>query len=317
MRNLQELPKFRDGLSYAYVEHARVEQEDKAVAWYGPEGMIAVPAAALGVLLLGPGTTITHAAVRALADNGCSVSWVGEDMVRYYASGTGETRGSDRLLKQVSAWADPRRHLAVVRHLYLLRFPEGLPPDLSLEQVRGREGVRVRDTYARASRETGVPWNGRNYSRGNWASADPVNRALSAGAACLYGVAHAGIVSAGYSPALGFIHTGKLLSFVYDVADVYKTVTLIPAAFEAAAEDPQTVEASVRRRLRDHLRESRMLERVVADLHLLFGASDESEDPLDRDGARPGRLWDPSGSVEGGVAYGRDRDAEGPAEPEG
>lgn len=317
MRNLQELPKFRDGLSYAYVEHARIEQEDKAVAWYSPEGMIAVPAAALGVLLLGPGTTITHAAIRALADNGCSISWVGEDMVRYYASGTGETRSSERLLRQVSAWADPRRRLTVVRHLYLMRFSDGLPRDLSLEQVRGREGVRVRDTYARASRETGVPWNGRNYSRGNWAAADPVNRALSAGAACLYGVAHAAIVSAGYTPALGFIHTGKQLSFVYDVADVYKTETLIPAAFEATAEDSENVEKGVRRRLRDHLRESRMLERIVADLHVLFGAPDDTGDPFARDGARPGGLWDPAGVVEGGVAYGSDSDAEGLTEPEG
>ena len=159
--NLQELPRFRDGLSYLYLE-----QQDQAVAFYSPEGVVSIPAAALGVLMLGPGTVVTHAAMRQLANNGCSVFWVGEEMVRFYAGGMGETRSSANLMRQVQAWADPEAHLEVVKRLYRLRFPEP-----SLEQIRGLEGVRVRDTYARWSRETGVEWRGRNYNRGNWAAA--------------------------------------------------------------------------------------------------------------------------------------------------
>jgi CRISPR-associated protein Cas1 len=302
-RNLQELPKFRDGLSYIYLEHGRIEQQDQAVAYYSQEGAVAIPAAALGVLLLGPGTAITHAAIRQLANNGCSVFWVGEEMVRFYASGMGETRSSANLMRQAQAWADPGAHLEVVKRMYRMRFPEGLPADLTLEQIRGREGVRVRDTYARWSRETGVEWKGRNYNRGNWAEADPVNRALSAGAACLYGLCHAAIVSAGYSPALGFIHTGKQLSFVYDSADLYKAETLIPTAFQVVAESEIGVERRVRHTLREQLREVKLLERVVADIHLLFEALDIS-DPYAEDAAAPGELWDPQGNVRGGVAYG-------------
>jgi CRISPR-associated protein Cas1 len=302
-RNLQELPKFRDGLSYIYLEHGRLEQQDQAVAYYSQEGVVAIPAAALGVLLLGPGTAITHAAVRQLANNGCSVFWVGEEMMRFYASGMGETRSSANLMRQALAWADPGAHLEVVKRMYRMRFPEGLPADLTLEQIRGREGVRVRDTYARWSRQTGVEWKGRNYNRGNWAEADPINRALSAGAACLYGLSHAAIVSAGYSPALGFIHTGKQLSFVYDVADLYKAETLIPTAFKVVAESEFGVERRVRQALRDQLREVKLLERIVTDLHSLFDAL-EIPDPYAEDIAAPGDLWDVDGTVPGGVAYG-------------
>ncbi len=268
-RNLQELPKFRDGLAYLYTEHAVVEQEDKAIALYDADGATLVPVAALGVLLLGPGTRITHAAVKALADNGCTLLWVGEDLGRFYAQGLGETRSAARLHRQARAWADPRLHLEVVTRLYRTCFADPPPPDFTLQQLRGLEGVRVRDTYAHWSRETGVPWQGRNYQRGTWGAADPVNRALSAGAAFLYGLAHAAIASAGYSPALGFIHTGKQLSFVYDVADLYKADLLIPAAFRAVAESPLKVEARIRLALRVRLREVRLLERAVDDLHRL------------------------------------------------
>lgn len=320
-RNLRELPKFRDGLSYLYIEHARIEQQDRAIACYAPEGMVAVPIAALGILFLGPGTAITHAAIRNLAEGGCMVCWVGEGFHRFYATGMGETRSSQNLLRQAQACVNPRLHRQVVMRLYRFRFRTPLPDDLSLQQVRGMEGVRVREAYSRASQETGVPWRGRNYQRDAWAAADPVNRAISAGASLLYGLCHSGIVSAGYSPALGFIHTGKLLSFVYDVADMYKTETLVPAAFRAAAESPEGVEKRVRVALRGEIRTSRLLERVVDDLQRLFAGLDDDvhhgeDDRFSDDAARPGDLWDPEGAVPGGVDYGADGPGEGSAEPE-
>jgi len=316
MKNLRELPKFRDGLSYLYIEHGRIEQRHKAIAWYGEEGEVAIPCAALGVLLLGPGTSITHAAVKALAENGCSICWVGEEGVRFYASGTGETRSSRNLLKQVEAWSNPERHMRIVEEMYRMRFPQSLPQDLTLQQIRGMEGVRVRDTYARASRATGVPWTGRSYKRGTWRSATPVNRALSAGSACLYGICHAGIVSAGYNPALGFIHTGKQLSFVYDMADLYKTQLVVAAAFEVVADSDQGVERQMRERLREASRRIRLLERIVDDLAYLFTPSTDG-DPYADDGSLPGRLWDPIAEVPGGIAYGCDGSGERTHESEG
>lgn len=309
-KNLNELPKFRDGLSYLYVEYAVIEQEAQAIALYQEEGVVMVPAAALGTLLLGPGTRITHAAIKALAANGCSVQWTGQDMVRFYASGTGETRSSARLQKQAEAWADEAMHLEVVKRLYRYRFPEPLEEGLTLEQIRGREGVRVRDTYAFWSRQTGVRWKGRNYKRGNWDNADPINRAISSGTAALYGLSHAAIVSAGYSAALGFIHTGKQLSFVYDVADLYKAELVIPAAFCAVQSSTDDIERRMRYTLRQRCKDIKLLERIVDDLHRLFTNLSDAElataEAFNTDAAKPGDLWDDSGNVKGGVSYGLD-----------
>ena len=307
-KDLHILPKVRDSWSYLYVEHCRVDQEDKAIAVHDVNGRVPVPCATLGLLMLGPGTTVTHAAMRTLADNGCSVLWVGEQGVRTYAQGLGETRGSRHLLRQAQLCADPALHLAVVRRMYEVRFEEGLDRRLTLQQIRGKEGIRVRESYARASRETGVPWEGRSYRRADWDAADPINRALSAANSCLYGICHAAIVSAGYSPALGFIHTGKQLSFVYDIADLYKADLTIPAAFRAVAEgEGQTkgLEGRVRRACRATFQERRLLARVVADIDRVLAVT-EGEEPVegdyDADMAAPGGWWDPQrGAVEGGV----------------
>jgi CRISPR-associated protein Cas1 len=283
MRDLRELPKLRDGLSYLYLEHGRVEQKELAVEFVDEKGgATMVPAAALGVLLLGPGTTITHAAVKALADNGCLLLWTGEDATRLYAQGGGETRKAYRLLRQAELSCNPDQRLAVIRRMYEIRFQE--PPDsiLTLEQVRGLEGVRVRQAYARASQEYNVPWRGRHYDRGNWGRSDPVNRALS----------------------LGFIHTGKQLSFVYDIADLYKAEITIPLAFREAAEGPLQLEKRVRQACRQAFKEARLLDRILPDIDRILQIEDlppDAGDDPDSDPAAPGPWWDPpeEGNVTG------------------
>ena len=298
MRDLRELPKLRDGLSYLYLEHGRLEQKELAVEFVDAQGgCTMLPAAALGVVMLGPGTTITHAAVKALADNGCLRRWTGEDGMRLYAQGGGETRKAYRLLRQAELASDPERRLRVVRRMYELRFQETLDPALSLEQVRGLEGVRVREAYARASREYGVAWRGRRYDRSDWGRGDPVNRALSAAHALLNGLCHAGFVSGGYSPALGFIHTGKQLSFVYDIADLYKTEITIPIAFRVAAQHPSQVESKARQACREKFREIQLLDHILPEIDQLLGIQVEqnslADTDIDSDPAQPESLWEP------------------------
>jgi len=313
--DLHLLPKIRDGLSYLYVEHCTVDKEAKAIAIHDAAGTIPVPCASLALLMLGPGTRVTHAAIQTLADHGCLVEWVGEEGVRFYAQGSGETRSAANLLRQSWLAADPVRRLAVVRRMYERRFPEKLPASLTLQQLRGREGVRVREAYAHASRESGVPWQGRAYNRGDWAQADPVNRALSCANSCLYGICHAAIVSAGYSPALGFVHTGKMLSFVYDIADLYKADLTIPAAFRAAAEGSADLEKRTRYVCRDIFRTGKLLARIVNDIDAVtavagipLGGTDVD---FDFDAATPGGLWDPEqGAVAGGENYADDGEEE-------
>jgi len=296
MRDLHELPKLRDSLSYLYVEHVRVQQKHKAVEILDKEGRTMVPAAALAALLLGPGTVITHAAVKALADNGCLVVWCGEDGMRCYAQGGGETRKAYHLLRQAELVSDPGKRMEVVKRMYRFRFGEALEPDLDLFQLRGKEGARVRNAYAEASREHGVAWHGRRYDRGRWGSGDPVNRALSAAHALLNGLCHTGIVSGGYSPALGFIHTGKQLSFVYDIADLYKVEVTIPLAFRIAAESEERIGPRVREACREAFREYQLLKRILPDIDHLLDIPEEvlaAGQGADGDPARPEPLWSP------------------------
>lgn len=309
--DLSQLPRVADGWTFLYTERVRVERADYAIELRDKSGRIPVPVASLSSLMLGPGSVITHAAVLALAEAGCSIVWCGEQGGRFYASGLGETRRAHHLEAQAKAWASKKRHEEVVRRLYTMRFPEGLPDNLSLEQVRGHEGARVRDAYARLSRESGVPWNGRAYRRGDWDSADPVNRALSAANATLYGVCHAAIVATGFSPGLGFLHVGKQLSFVYDVADLYKVDVTIPAAFRAVSAGVERIESRVRRMCRELFLSTKLLERIVPDLQRVVGLLPEkarlvvhrgSDAPVAGEaneegmGEAPGALWNPDGS---------------------
>jgi CRISPR-associated protein Cas1 len=244
--------------------------------------------------MLGPGTSVTHEAVKTLCDNGCSVLWCGEEGVRLYAQGVGETRKGYRLIRQAEMVSDPVKRMQVITRMYRFRFDEDLEPDLSLEQVRGYEGVRVRKAYAQASQKYNVPWSGRRYDRADWGRADPINRALSTANACLNGVCHAAIVSVGYSPGLGFIHTGKQLSFVYDVADLYKTELTVPLAFRLTAESTQNLETRVRHACRDAFRQQQLLARILPDIDQVLGVSsdiDEQSDVVDGDPAWPAPLW--------------------------
>ena len=298
-RDLHELPKLRDSLSYLYVERCRVEQCDLSIELVDKTGRTPVPVASLCVLMLGPGTSITHAAVKALADNGCTILWCGEENVRFYAAGMGETRKAHRLLHQARCVCDPDLRAEVAWRMYELRFGyrlQGEQADVSLNSLRGMEGVRMREAYAEASRQYDVPWSGRRYNRQNWQKADPINRALSAANACMYGVCHAAIVSGGYAPALGFIHTGRQLSFVYDVGDLYKTEITIPLAFRITAESNRNVEERVRYACRDVFRESRLLKRVLTEIDALLALPEETPDAagpdVDLDPAMPAELWE-------------------------
>ncbi len=272
MRDLdfRSLPKLRDSISFIYLERAKIDRSAQAVAAYDQEGVTEVPATALNLLMLGPGCSITHEAVKILADSGCMIVWCGEQGVRYYAHGIGETQKGYKMERQARLWGDEAARMRVVRAMYALRLGINFDISLTLEQLRGMEGVRVRESYAAAARETGVEWKGRSYDRKNWRSGDDVNRALSTANACLYGICHCAIVAAGYSPALGFIHSGKQLSFVFDIADLYKAEMTIPAAFRAAAAGVNKLESEVRKTCRDQFHRSRLLQRIIPDIDRLF-----------------------------------------------
>lgn len=266
----QELQPVSARVSFVYVERAVVHRDSNAITAIDDAGTVHIPAASISVLLLGPGTRITHQAVLLAASSGTSIVWVGEQGVRYYAHGASQARSTRLLERQARLVSNQRQRLRVAREMYAMRFPGEDTSRLTMQQLRGREGARIKARYKEESRRTGVPWDGRRYDPNDWGAGDPVNRALSAANACLYGVAHAVIVALGCSPGLGFIHTGHYRAFVYDIADLFKAEVAIPAAFDAAALGLLEIGSHARRLVRDRIYREKLLERMAASIKQLL-----------------------------------------------
>ena len=306
--DLQALPQVKDRMTFLYLEHCTLERQDGAITVTDENGVVHIPAAAISVLLLGPGTRVTHRAMELMGDTGVGAVWVGEHGVRYYAHGRPLTTRANLLIRQAELVSNTRKHLDVVRKMYQLRFPDENVAHLTMQQLRGREGSRVRNVYRAYAKETGVAWNGRVYNPDDFSSGDAVNQALSAGHACLYGLAHAVIVALGCAPGLGFIHVGHERSFVYDIADLYKSEITIPIAFQTAAEEPEDLPAVVRRRVRDAMVSARILERMVHDIRWLLSPAEESMESEEAI-----YLWDNQrGVVSNGINYFREEEGDGP-----
>ncbi len=222
-----------------------------------------IPVGSVVCILLEPGARISHAAVKLAATVGTLLIWVGEAGVRLYSAGQPGGARSDKLLYQARLALEENLRLRVVRRMYALRFQEEPPSRRSVDQLRGIEGARVRKMYAMLARQHGIAWKGRRYDPSDWDRADPVNKCLSAATSCLYGVCEAAILAAGYAPAIGFLHTGKPQSFVYDVADIVKFETVVPVAFRIAAKNPSHPDREVRIACRDVFRETKLLQRII------------------------------------------------------
>lgn len=277
---LRPIP-MRERRSILFVEKGNVDVRDGAFVVIDRRGVRThIPVGGLACLMLEPGIRISHAAVRLAADTGTLLVWVGEAAVRLYAAGQPGGARSDRLLYQARLALDPATRLKVVRKMFEVRFGQPAPQRRSVEQLRGMEGVRVRKAYQAMAEQYGVEWKGRKYDPRAWYRADLPNRCLSAATACLYGIAEAAILAAGYAPAIGFLHTGKPRAFVYDIADLFKFETVVPAAFEVAAEAPAGAASAVRHRCRDLFRERKLLRRLIPTIEELLAAGGvEPPDP--------------------------------------
>lgn len=297
---LSDLSRFEDRISFLYFERCVVSQDENAITIVDDEGTIRVPSASLSVLMLGPGATVTHKAMTTIGDNGATVIWVGERGVRMYAFGKPLTHSSALLQKQAKLVSNVRTRLGVARRMYQMRFPDEDVSSLTMQQLRGKEGARVRRVYRALSEETGVGWDRREYDPSDYDDASEINKALSAAHACLYGLAHAAIVALGCSPGLGFVHVGHDRSFVYDIADLYKAELSIPVAFKTVADGPEDIGMATRHNMRDAVYDLSILERMIKDIKDLLSenpAEDLSE--IDHVG-----LWDEDeGEVPAGKSY--------------
>ena len=295
---LSDLVRVDERISFIYFERCVVNQVENAITITDDEGTIRIPVATLGVLMLGPGTSISHKAMATIGENGASVIWVGERGVRMYASGRPLTHSSRLLVRQASLVSNTRTRLAVARKMYQLRFPDENVAALTMQQLRGREGARIRKVYRHWSKETGVEWRRREFDPDDFDTGSEINKALSAAHVCLYGVAHAVIVALGCSPGLGFVHTGHERSFVYDIADLYKAELSIPVAFKTTALHPDDIGSATRKNMRDALYDLSIMKRMVGDITNLLSAESHVVDVLNDDL----KLWD---EKRGEVAAGR------------
>jgi CRISP-associated protein Cas1 len=268
---LEALTPAKDRWTPIYLEHGRLEVDDSSIKWIGADRLVyRLPVATLSAVLLGPGTSVTHAAMAACANSNTPVCWIAEDGMRFYAFGITPNHDNAMPRRHATAWADKKKRTDIARRMFSRRFPGIDAHAYSVNELRGMEGLRVRAKYAELGQQYGVTWKGRNYDKSNWDLADNINRALSAANASLYALCSAVLCSLGYLPALGFVHEGGTLPFVYDVADLYKEITSFPAAFNAISQWPDDDGELVRTLLKERVEQERLLPSIPRDIEELF-----------------------------------------------
>lgn len=268
---LETLTPARDRWTPLYFEHGRLEVDDSSIKWIGADRtVLRVPVATVSALLLGPGTTSTHAAIKACSDSNTPVCWIGEDGMRFYSFGTTPTHDNSRARRQAELFASKKKRTDIARKMFSMRFNEVDISGKSINELRGMEGRRIKLLYAELGAKFGVTWKGRNYNPNNWSLADNINRAISAANASLYALCTAIICSMGYMPQLGFIHSAGTMPFVFDIADIYKPETTLTAAFHTLSLNSEADEKEVITLLKQRIEEQRLLKIIPKDIEELM-----------------------------------------------
>lgn len=264
-------PQSKDRYPLLYFEHGRIEVDDSSVKWVGANRDIyAIPVATIATILLGPGTTVTHEAVKAISSSNTTICWVGDDSLRFYASGMTPTADTRNLLRQIRFATDPETRLTVAKRLFSERFPNESLDGKSLQTLMGMEGVRVRALYASKAEEYGVPWNGRRYIPGKIEVSDKVNRYLTHANSLLYAVITSSVIAHGYDPRIGFIHSGSPLPFIYDLSDLYKEILTIDLAFMLASKEEKITNARLVEEFTKRAVDFDLLSKLSRDLEEIF-----------------------------------------------
>ncbi|GKW25581.1 type I-E CRISPR-associated endonuclease Cas1e [Pectobacterium polonicum] len=283
----------KDRVSLIFLQYGQIDVIDGAFVLVDKTGVRThIPVGSVACIMLEPGSRVSHAAVRLAATVGTLLVWVGEAGVRLYASGQPGGARSDKLLYQAKLALDEELRLKVVRKMFELRFGEPAPSRRSVDQLRGIEGARVRQTYTLLAQQYGVKWNGRRYDPKDWERGDKVNQCISAATSCLYGITEAAVLAAGYAPAIGFVHSGKPLSFVYDIADIIKFEGVVAKAFEIAARNPAEPDREVRLACRDIFRSQKTLSKLIPLIEEVLSAGGITP-PLPPDDAQPPAIPEP------------------------
>lgn len=291
------LSQVQNKISFLYVEYARIERTQHSVQLIQGTTVADIPIATINCILIGPGVTITHGAVALIHDAGCTLCWTGQDGLIFYAYGEPGTNKSRNLLLQIKAHDNKQRHINIARKMYMIRYPTEKLKTKTLQELRGVEGLHVRELYTRLAEKYKIKWDGRTYLKGDFDNSDTTNQYLTALNHALYAITTAVVVTLGFSPAIGFIHTGHLQSFTFDIADLYKETITIPLAFELSSNgafDRHLMLTKFRQSIENHALMQTMPKTIIS----LF------DDALMPDNHQELSLWDNNKFAESGKNYG-------------
>lgn len=269
------IPQVKDKYPFVYLEHGRLEIDDSSVKWIEATGhVISIPCATVNTILLGPGTSVTHAAIKSMSESNCTVCWIGSDSLLYYATGETPTANTYNLKKQISLYSNSKKKLETARTLFSFRFPKLELKEKSLSEMMGMEGYRVKELYKKVAEKYEIPWDGRNYIPGKINLSDTTNKILTCCNVALYGILLSVVHALGFSPRIGFIHSDCPLPFVYDIADLYKPEVSIDLAFKLTKEmGGEYIKDVVADAFRERICNNNILERSVKDIGKIMGVS--------------------------------------------
>ena len=244
-------------------------------------GEYGIPFQTLSMILLGPGSTVSHDALRLMARHGTALVAVGEDGVRCYTAPPLMPDSSEIARRQMRAWGDPDgSRITIARRMYAMRLGE-LVPHTAIDILRGIEGARMRQTYKNLAQQYGIQWRGRRYDRNKPLAADIPNQAINHASVAVTSAAVIAVMAVGAIPQLGFIHEHSGDAFALDIADLFRDTVLLPAAFKSAkavmADPKLDIERQARRTAGEMLRSERVVSKMIDRIKKLF----EDVDPIE------------------------------------
>lgn len=250
-----------------------------------------LPHQSVSTVLLGPGTSVSHDALRLLARHGCCLCAIGEGGVRLYTAPPLAPDTSTLARRQVTLWAAKMKRLEVARRMYALRFGE-IVRTRDIEVLRGMEGARIKRAYTLAAEKFAIPWNGRRYDRANPNRTDLANQALNHAAVTMQAAAAVAVASTGTIPQLGFVHEESGQAFVLDIADLKRHDVVLDIAFGAAKEaagSPHTIDRFVRTRAANTFRKRDVINGLIEAIKTVLANPDDGDDGVAQAGLADGQ----------------------------
>jgi len=253
-------------LPWAVFEHGKLKSEGHCLALEQADGVVEIPPSAFAALLLEPGISITHDAVKLCSENSTMLIWIGEGGTQIYSAGNMDCKPGN-LIRQAQLQTNTNARIEAARRMYRVMFNENIPPSYSIEKLRGLEGAKVKAWYSQNAKLCGLEWTGKS-------SNDALSQAMAYANGCLYALCEIAIRILGYSPSLGIVHSGNKRSMVYDLADTLKFNGFLQAVMQEHKTNGAHEYPEIRRFCRDHFRKTALLQNAIDNMRIIFDDTD-------------------------------------------